>query len=360
MSVLKIIVKPTHRCNLNCWYCYDKQYHIAEDMDLAMVETIAKFAVNTSRDVWWIWHGGEPLMMPLEFYMAAHDILNANGIHRVSMQTNGTLLDEPTILKFRDWNWSYSISFDGATNDLSRGNTQKILSALLLSKTLYRPVGIIKTVTETNVDSLVADYDYIKPYVSAFDFNRVFQTNTTKSFALVDKFMSQYHKLFDKWSNDPSPIMIRPFAEHLNYLLGKTHYLCSYSGKCLESYICVNPNGDLFPCDCWYPDEFCYGNISEFPSYEQVHKTNTHAKLLTLMETRKASCQSCDIFDFCHGGCNASAILTSGGIRPESIECEIRKKETYYLREVINNLRLFPFRYCASRTEEKLGGLYSG
>ena len=190
MYSLNLLVKPTHRCNLSCTYCYDKQFSVQEDMTLTMVEKIASMIGD--RETSWTWHGGEPLMMPVEFYQAAHAILSNYGITSASVQSNGSLLNEQWIHGVKKWNWKYSISFDGKHNSLTRGHTDAVLQALNLLKELHFPAGIIRVVTPENVAFLADDYDFVKPFVSAFDFNHVFRTNTTNPLAETTTYLEQY------------------------------------------------------------------------------------------------------------------------------------------------------------------------
>jgi len=65
---LTLIVKVTHKCNLQCPYCYDWKFrsHI-EDMDFKVIkEILKKVGKGVIRE--WTWHGGEPLLKGIEWY----------------------------------------------------------------------------------------------------------------------------------------------------------------------------------------------------------------------------------------------------------------------------------------------------
>lgn len=340
MDNLSLLIKPTHKCNLNCWYCYNRQYEIKDDMTLELVERAAHFAKNSAKHVIWTWHGGEPLLMPIEFYIEAERILRKYDINDVAIQSNGTLLDKLFIEKFKKWKWRFSMSFDGLSNDLSRGHTQKILNSLQLYKESYHPIGIIKVVNQKNLHTLHEDYNYVKPYVNAFDFNLIFKTDKATSLSddYINQYLEQYTLLLNKWINDPNPIMIRNFGKFLDYFLDNDGYLCSYRGGCFNHYLCVDPTGDLYPCDSWVPKEFCYGNIKEFENMDEIKRGKVFTKIKEVSKERMDYCKNCEIFSLCNGGCLAVAIVESGGNRPDKNLCNLRKKEISHFFNTIKNL----------------------
>jgi len=341
MHNLNLLVKPTHRCNFNCYYCYDKQFNVQEDMSLDTVERLARLAKESTRRVSWTWHGGEPLMMPVEFYAAAKVILDNYGVQDIFMQSNGSLLTEAWSQQLKEWNWKCAFSFDGISNDSSRGHSKEVINAIATYKEITGSASVIKIVTPQNVTTLSQDYMFVKPFVSAFDFNRVFCTQTVESLSgdYIDTYISEYCKLLDIWLNDAHPLRIRNFDSYIGFLLGKQEYLCGYTGKCIYNFLAVNPIGDIYPCDCWYPEDFCYGNIHSISSLDMVYKTPAAKQLVSLIKARKMHCSACEIFDFSSGGCTARAIVSTGGSLPELSECIIRKREFYHLFNIIKDVR---------------------
>ena len=77
---LYVMLKPVGpRCNLGCSYCYyleKQQWAMSDDAPVMSEELLEKFvkeylAAQTSRDVFFVWHGGEPLLRPVAFYETA-------------------------------------------------------------------------------------------------------------------------------------------------------------------------------------------------------------------------------------------------------------------------------------------------
>lgn len=64
-----IILKPSHRCNFNCTYCYDR-FERSKDSNILPVDDciliLKKFA-NKFPDYQVIWHGGEPTCLGKDY-----------------------------------------------------------------------------------------------------------------------------------------------------------------------------------------------------------------------------------------------------------------------------------------------------
>jgi uncharacterized protein len=331
VAFVKILVKPTHKCNLTCVYCYDRQQDVESDMNLQTVNRVCEFAVNTSRNIIWVWHGGEPLAMPLEFYIESERILRKYGITQVTMQSNGTLLTEEHVRAFKKFGWRMSFSFDGVHNSQTRGRTSELLEKMALYREMHSQPGIVRVVTNDTVAGMSGDYNLFKSLgLKHVQYNRAFQAPGAEliNADALDIYKEELMRLLTRWSQDSSPLSIRNFGEFSNYLMGRGEYLCFYNGKCPGEWVAVNPVGDLYPCDRWFPAEFKYGNVFEYRNFmEVIQRSHAYKRLQQLKAERLEGCSKCSIVAKCKGGCSATAILHSGGVDPEPIECEIRRWE---------------------------------
>ena len=102
-------MKVTKYCNLRCDYCYefphlgDKSRMRLEQLRLlfeTIKRSIAELAVE---DINFIWHGGEPLLVPLEFYeqlaLIEKDVFGSQFSCKNTIQTNLTVLTARHIRK---------------------------------------------------------------------------------------------------------------------------------------------------------------------------------------------------------------------------------------------------------------------
>lgn len=114
-----LVVQPTTFCNIDCRYCY--LGHRAENhrMSSATVQAVARFIRDIPlRDpqLAVVWHAGEPLTLPLDFYEAAFRTLQAEAApvrieHHI--QTNATLVSDEWCSLFKRWSVRVGVSIDG-------------------------------------------------------------------------------------------------------------------------------------------------------------------------------------------------------------------------------------------------------
>jgi len=119
-----IMFKPAGSlCNLDCNYCYylDKAeiYGGKEPrMSVEMLETAIKeyIEANEVPEVTFNWHGGEPLVLGLDFYRKAIEFerkyAGEKTVHN-TIQTNGTLINAEWAQFFAQNNFLVGISIDG-------------------------------------------------------------------------------------------------------------------------------------------------------------------------------------------------------------------------------------------------------
>lgn len=137
------VVKPTHACNLACTYCYnedERNKKMTLDTLRAVVDRTCEFVAENVKDrkVDFIWHGGEPMLMGVDFYreVMSYQSLHSHKIHISNvMQTNGLKVNEEWCEFFKEHNWQVSISLDGTKSHtilLAYIETEKAHSILFM------------------------------------------------------------------------------------------------------------------------------------------------------------------------------------------------------------------------------------
>ena len=119
MGSLSLIVKATRLCNLRCTYCHDWRAGPNQTMNFTiMARMIASALRDKEHDVVdFIWHGGEPMLLPFSFYEKAMLVQSRfrrpGQVVMNTIQTNGTRLSEPWARFLRDNQFSVGVSLDG-------------------------------------------------------------------------------------------------------------------------------------------------------------------------------------------------------------------------------------------------------
>jgi uncharacterized protein len=115
-----LVVQPTPFCNIDCRYCY-----LPDRTNKAVVAeaTLANLFSQVFASGWVeggvsvVWHAGEPLVLPIDFYRRAFrliDGLKPAGLSLThSFQTNGTLIDDAWCEFFAAEQISVGVSVDG-------------------------------------------------------------------------------------------------------------------------------------------------------------------------------------------------------------------------------------------------------
>ncbi|MDO5843975.1 MAG: hypothetical protein Q4Q53_02365, partial [Methanocorpusculum sp.] len=112
-DVFSAVFKISDLCNLNCTYCYREnaaQTHALQHMNPVVIDkalaSILEYKMNLYKRYGWdrqpylyfIWHGGEPLIVGVERFKEIIEIQNkyrALGLRIDNcVQTNGTLINE--------------------------------------------------------------------------------------------------------------------------------------------------------------------------------------------------------------------------------------------------------------------------
>ena len=115
-----LVVQPTPFCNIDCRYCY-----LPDRTNKAVVAeaTLANLFSQVFASGWVeegvrvVWHAGEPMVLPIDFYRRAFrliDGLKPPGLSVThSFQTNGTLIDDAWCEFFAAEQISVGVSIDG-------------------------------------------------------------------------------------------------------------------------------------------------------------------------------------------------------------------------------------------------------
>ena len=96
-----LVVQPTPFCNIDCRYCYlPDRTNKAVVAEATLANLFSQvFASGWVRDgVTIVWHAGEPMVLPIDFYRRAFRLIDglkpAGVALSHSFQTNGTLIDD--------------------------------------------------------------------------------------------------------------------------------------------------------------------------------------------------------------------------------------------------------------------------
>ena len=336
-QAFNIMIKPVGSlCNLKCHYCYylDKAeiYGGKEPrMSEQMLEHFIKeyIAANDVRDVFFNWHGGEPLLAGLDFYRKAMAFQKkyADGKHiHNTLQTNATLITREWAEFFRANNFLIGVSLDGPQNvhDRYRGGKggasvfDRVVKGIM---ELYRAgvqYNVMATVNRQSEGRGLEIYQFLKSAGTRFiQFMPVLEH--TKDGLIVDpqvqgariapwsvspegygRFLCD---IFDYWvRNDVGKVFVNQFDAVLACWCGAQPGICALAQTCGGNSI-IEHNGDRYPCDHFVYEGYKIGNVLETDLRTLMNSTKQVRFGLDKRNALPDECLKCQWFFTCHGEC---------------------------------------------------------
>lgn len=353
---LTAIIKPTHECNLSCKYCYVDKNAEQGRMDYKIMTLTMESAIKASLDrrTNFIWHGGEPLLMGLDFYKEAAGVsryFRKKGYSvQNSMQSNATLISEG-LLDFieeeRDFHIGSSLDGPKEINDRTRvyeggkGAFDDIFKGLRMirdrnrqncskSNRFYLGGGVIVVLNKKNIDDIEKVYEFFREQKISIKINPIINCGAVPS-NYEDlqispiKYARAMLSLFEKWIQDYDSIDIDPFNVVMGNLATNSPMGCNYSITCRKKFISIGPEGDIYPCGRFDGDKnFWMGNISEENGLEKALQSSIQYKLSQRTTENISGCMSCGYKKICNGGCMHNALLR-GDIMGRDMYCSAYK-----------------------------------
>lgn len=316
---INVMIIPTNFCNMNCVYCFHNSHNKnMEKMSINTLEKIMSVIVPAYEQITFIWHGGEPLSMGMEFYKTALEFEEKYRKENTKidnlMQTNLTLLTDEFAKFLVDNNFKLGSSYDGVANDVTRGKSLEILKGRDTLKAHGGNCGVIQVISRKNVLSLLESYEFFKERRINYSLNMyVADSENDDELALnIKEYIEKINELFDYWLMDKdADVRITLFREIIDFILFNRKSICTYC-SCIGHWIAVRPKGEIYPCNRFFPKEYEMGNIWDYNTPEKIFESTGFVRLIQGAIKRRDKCKNCEIYKFCEGGCNNNAMNENG------------------------------------------------
>ena len=338
--VFNIMMKPAGSlCNLGCAYCYylDKAeiYGGREPrMSLEMLETAVRgyIEANDVPEVTFIWHGGEPMVLGLDFYRKAMEFQQryAGGktIHN-TLQTNGTLITREWAHFFKEHDFLLGVSLDGPQDihdkfrrDKGGAPTfDKVMHGIELLSAEGVPFNTMSTVNAACEGRGLEVYRFLKgigsrylqfmpvvehvlrgsrPWIVDPDTPGAVLARWSVSDVGFGRFLCD---IFDEWvRQDVGACFVNLFDTTLAGWCGVPPGTCAYADTCGDNAI-LEHNGDLYPCDHFVYPKYRLGNIREHSIAELMDSEKMVQFGLAKRTALPRRCRTCEFVQLCHGEC---------------------------------------------------------
>ncbi len=329
---ITVVVKPTLFCNVNCKHCYHPpEERVKGEISLERVEKLIRLVAQEYQTAWFIWHGGEPLTLPMSFYkeviqMEERYFGKDSMRYGNTINTNGILLNRRLMAYCREKKINVGVSYEGPYNSVLReGDVEKTLKTLTAKDNKYT-VGA--TISKETAGKQKEIYEYFREKDVSVALSPVIAAGCGACYVPdTEEFVKGSIEAFDAWLFDKTAkVPLMPFYMYIkNYLGEPIPSDCAHT-SCLTKWICMYPDGSLYPCAKACPKDFCMGNIDDIDTIANAFKTEGFGNILAGSVKRREKCASCEIFRYCNGGCSVDACYENGLENNGGASCEAYKK----------------------------------
>lgn len=318
-SPVNVTWEVTQQCNLRCSHCLSASGQPAPD-ELSTAEVLELVEQFARAKVFQInFGGGEPFIR--KDFMQIIDACHERGI-MTCISTNGTLFNEDLVSRLaRSSLIAIQVSLDGATEavcDRIRGKgTYKVaLKAVKLLAATRIPTSINTVLTAENagemdaLDGLARSLG-VSLRVSRFRPSGRGAENWQQLRPGEEQLLN-----FAKWLEKSGDVRTGDsfFSLSSQQRQGLGLNLCGAA----KLTCCVGPNGNVYPCAFLQRHEFLAGSVRS-RSFQEIWDENQIFS--SLRNLRIHSCEECNRFDQCHGGCPAVAYHLKNDIGGGDPEC---------------------------------------
>lgn len=325
--ITSLLIKPASAvCNLDCAYCFylDREadpYKAlpARRMDDETLERLVdSYLFYSYPNSTFAFQGGEPTLAGLRFFeklVRFQERYGRNGQNvSNSLQTNATLIDDAWCELFRSYNWLLGVSIDGPEeiNDLyrynkeGRGTWKKVIHGIETLQKNKVEFNCLCVLSQANVGKARELYKFYKSLgVTNIQFIPLAEFDGSGNALPYTIDGSQYGRflceLFDVWWPDRRKVRIRFFDNLAEALAGQKPGTCTMHETC-DSYVVVEYNGDVYPCDFFVESGWKLGNVV-LDSWSEIARRQRRYSFAAKKTLNHPECQVCEYQSICHGGC---------------------------------------------------------
>ena len=287
-SVLGLIIKATRSCNLRCSYCHDWRTGPGQTMPFQVLAHMTAAALRDGAHdvVSFIWHGGEPLLLPPDFYtkalyLQAHIRSPASASPTASRPTAPCLTPPGPGTSANDIRVSISLDGPAALHDRQRlyasgrPSFRDVLRGVDVLRAHGVPFSVLMVVDEEALAlGAAAVFDFFLQHgitsyglLAAAPENRPDAPPGTPAAHYVEpaRMAAFLCEMYDRWrEHGDRRIRIRELEAMRARVAGQGAGLCTLAGGCFGRYFAVEPNGDVAHCDLFVGDgRYTLGNVME-------------------------------------------------------------------------------------------------
>jgi uncharacterized protein len=323
-----LVIQPTPFCNIDCKYCYLGDRLNRSKMDLSTVEDVVRFLADVpvaKSPLSVVWHAGEPLVAPIEFYQRAIECF-ATGSPAIPaqhhFQTNATLLNDEWCRFIKTAGVCVGVSIDGPkdihdahrVDRAGRGTFDRVMHGIEKLREHEIPFTVISVVTRAAMSRAAEVWEFLVSLgASQLAFNieeaeGIHHISTLSGGDLRELSREFFARITDLRSRAPK-IHVRELDDMRRHMTAPPGSMVMRSNNRPGAIINIDVNGNIGTLS---PEllgqthprygKFHWGNVHT-DSWSDVLR---HPRFLAVQRSVEAGIQeckkSCGYFEICGGG----------------------------------------------------------
>ncbi|HTK08735.1 MAG TPA: cyclophane-forming radical SAM/SPASM peptide maturase GrrM/OscB [Ktedonobacteraceae bacterium] len=339
MHTQLVIIQATSLCNINCRYCYLPDRAAARRISPQILEQIFKalFASSFIADeILFLWHAGEPLVLPISFYEQAFQLQerwNVKQVHIVNaFQTNATLITQKWCQFFKTHNVHVGVSIDGPqhihdANRVNRGGkgtfarTMRGIELLRHNNIPYTAIAVITSSSVGQAELFWQFFSELSPLRLGLNPEEVEGINASSSLHTeenIQRYKEFLKHLLTLNEQAARPVLIREFEElaHQIYEPRPFTYMQTNVPMAIINFDCDGNFSTFSPelLTMTHPEygDFRFGNILE-NSLEEIYDNPKFQYIQEQIQQGIRECEkTCAYFSVCGGGSPSNKLYENG------------------------------------------------
>jgi uncharacterized protein len=323
---LSLLVKPAGAaCNLACSYCFYLGNSAAGGLPAAprmpeavLERLLARFLAVPQARHSVCWQGGEPALLGAGFFRTVvrleAELGRPGQVVANSLQTNGTLIDEPLAALLAEYRFHVGLSLDGPADlhdrhrrgaDGSASHARALTGLALLRRHGVEPTALVMVTAESagrarEIYRCLRDLGLRSHhYIPCVEFDAAGSPRPgTISGERWGRFLNDLAAI---WLEDGAAISIRLFDAALGRLLGAADDLCTVASACGPCLV-VDRDGAVYPCDFYVASDRRLGSVLT-EDFDAVLGSPAYRAFAAAKADLPAACLACPHLDLCGGDC---------------------------------------------------------
>ena len=356
MALSLLVIQPTPFCNIDCDYCYlpsrtDRSRMTMDTMQLSLQRVMSAGLVEQELSI--VWHAGEPLTLPIEYYAEAFAIIKKECppslmIHH-SIQSNGMLLTDRWCSFICEQGINIGLSIDGPAwlHDRHRktrkgqGTHARTMAGLSLLRAHEIPFHVIAVLTRESLGYADEIFDFfLDQGVRQLCFNieeiEAINTNSSLNIAGIETEFERFiERILFRLRESHGVIGIREVDGVLNTLRHPNFGKFTTNSQ-NEPFEIINIAYDgqfstfspeLLGLKCADYDSFTFGNVHKDEIKDIINKPNFQRAAHEIAKGVHSCQSSCKYFQFCRGGAPSNKLAELGTFTgTETMYCLLTQK----------------------------------